>query len=608
MPIMGGDQITASLSNVEAEYALLGCIMFDNEALYVIPEELTPAAFSEPANAATFEAILELRSAGRGADAVTVAGIIAGRVRFEDTEDQTGAAYRHLAMLIDNAPPVANARDYAAAVLQEALARDLFRITDKAAERLRRREAPPEAVLEDAERDLLGLRIVTGRRKPVKSAEAIARVFDALSSEAQVGIATGLEPLDKQIGDWLPGDLIVGCGRPGAGKSAVAGVIGTNVALDQGRGYLEVNLEMSVEQMWRRRLCEVAHRINPLLAPAYSDVRRKRVSDEQKALLWEAAERLRSAPIVSVRASGMDIAAIVSLARRQAAEWKRQGIEPGLLSVDHLGLVLGPGQGRYEQQTNVAIKVKEAAEELQLPVFALAQLSRKVEERDDKRPILPDLRDCVTGDTRVQLANGELRRIDSLVGEAPDVIAHENGRQVVRRASDIWLVGRREVCEVTLRSGRRLRCTGRHRLLGPRGWARIEDMTAGFRVAVAADVFWDEIVSIESAGIEPVYDITVPGPASWLANGIISHNSGAIEENADIVIGFYRPAYYAEQEPEPRKEIDWADWDERKKSKDIETLLLKVREGRRGVVKLYGDMATNAIRGEAPGFNDMFRG
>lgn len=267
----------------------------------------------------------------------------------------------------------------------------------------------------------------------------------------------------------------MGAGRPGAGKSAWAGCVGTNIAMEQGLGCLEVSLEMSVEQLWRRRLCDVAHRINPELAPAYSDLRRRLVTPAQRALLQEAALRVRGLPIVSIARSGVSPAMILSMARRQITLWTRAGIKPGVVVIDHLGLVVGEGKGRYESQTDVAIKTKEIATELQLPVIALAQLSRKIEERDDKRPILSDLRD-----------------------------------------------------------------------------------------------------------------------------------SGSLEENADLVIGFYRDAYYAEHEPEPKKDLAWAEWNARKASKDIEAMLLKVREGRRGSVTLYGDMARNAIRAAAPSDDDFF--
>lgn len=458
-----------TLMNAEAEMALLGCVMFDAVALDMIGD-LRPDHFGEPLFEAVFATIRELQAEGRA----PLLEMVAGRAKTRLPEGDSEGLFSLLVDMVDRAPPVANVKEYADEIMGHALRRDLYRFGDKVASLASKGAEPPEVLLQEAEKALLGMRLDTGRNRAVSAAEAVAQVFEALDAEAAAGVSTGLAPLDKHLGPLLPGDLIIGAGRPGAGKSAWAGCVGTNVAT-AGKGVFEVSLEMSVPQLFRRRLCDVAHRMNPELAPAYSDVRRKQITPAQRALLHEAAHTVSALPIVSIARSGVTPSMVLSMARRQITLWSRAGIEPGLLIIDHLGLVVGEGKGRYESQTDVAIKTKEIATELQLPVIALAQLSRKIEERDDKRPILSDLRD-----------------------------------------------------------------------------------------------------------------------------------TGALEENADLVIGFYRDAYYAEHEPEPKKDLAWAEWNARKASKDIEAMLLKVREGRRGSVTLWGDMARNAIRAAAPSDDDFF--
>jgi replicative DNA helicase len=226
-------------------------------------------------------------------------------------------------------------------------------------------------------------------------------------------------------------------------------------------------------------------------------------------------------------------------------------------------------------------RLKGLARDMKLPILCLAQLNRQAEVSKDNRPKLSHLRECVTGDTLVQLADGRRVPIRDLVGTEPVVYCvNEKGRITTARSDAVWRVGHRPVFEVRLASGRSIRATAEHRFLAADGWRRVAELNAGGCLAIAdsrqlfsqgrraremavvgacagsyegaipsfsldsADLRWDRIVSITPAGEEDVYDLTVPGPANWIADGIVTHNSGAIEQDADVVMFVHREEYY----------------------------------------------------------------
>jgi replicative DNA helicase len=160
----------------------------------------------------------------------------------------------------------------------------------------------------------------------------------------------------------------------------------------------------------------------------------------------------------------------------------------GLIIVDYMQLMSSHQrvENRQQEIAEISRSLKLLAKELELPVIAVSQLNRDPERRQDKRPQLADLRECVTGDTLVCLADGRRKPIQELVGTTPEVLAVSKGGRIVTAKSDlVWQVGQREVFRVRLASGRSIRATARHRLLGASGWARVKDLKVGDRVAIA---------------------------------------------------------------------------------------------------------------------------
>jgi replicative DNA helicase len=258
----------------------------------------------------------------------------------------------------------------------------------------------------------------------------------------------------------------------------------------------------------------------------------------------------------------------------------------GLIVIDYLQLMKGRAHldSREREISEISRGLKALAKELRMPVIALSQLNRSVESRTDKRPQLSDLRECVTGDTRVWLADGRRVPVAELVGTTPDVWAlSEAGDRVVAARSDkVWSVGHKAVSRVCLASGRVLRATAKHRLLTATGWREVAELAPGHLVRVAVpvdtharpafDLGWERVLEIVPDGEDEVFDLTVPGPASWLADGIVSHNSGAIEQDADVIMFIYRDEFYNREKSE--------------KPGIAEVIIGKQRNGPTGVVDL----------------------
>ena len=353
---------------------------------------------------------------------------------------------------------------------------------------------------------------------------------------------------------------------------------------------LVLSLEMSAQQLVQRMLCSEAKVDSQAVRTGF-------LSSSDWHRLTAAAGRLSEAKIFIDDSPGLTVLEARAKARRMKAE---HGLD--LLVIDYLQLMRGRAalDNRQQEISEISRSLKALAKELNVPVVALSQLSRAVEARAqrDFRPQLSDLRECVTGDTLVLLADGARVPIRTLVGTAPEVLAMSpRGAIVTAKSERIWRVGRRALRKIRLVSGRSIRATQEHRLFSQRGWVRVSELTTRDMLAVAnhipetlrdyadtvddelngeasrPDVDWDRIVAVEPAGHDDVFDLTVPGPESWLADGIVSHNSGALEQDSDVILFLYRARVYREDVPPEEENV-------------AEVIIGKQRNGPTGTVKV----------------------
>jgi len=394
----GNDRTPFSL---EAEQAILGAILFDNEIYYRVSTFLKSEHFYDPVHQLIFDACGALINQGRLASPVMLDAFLSSSEGFREAG---GRGY--LESLAANVPSTAGAADYGRMVFDFSVRRGLIGVGDAIIDRARDSgpDDAPARQLEDAEQALYKL-AETGKygggfksfRTAVADAVAIANLA-VKRGGGLAGLATGLRDLDAMLGGLHPSDLIILAGRPSMGKSSLA----TNIALNAARAYKAgrqgdgpakaetgavvglFSLEMSADQLATRIISEVSG------VPS-NEIRRGEVDETKFESIYDAARTLESIPLYIDDTGGLSIAQLAARARRL----KRQhGL--GLLIVDYLQLLTGGSRrsdNRVQEITEISMGLKALAKELQVPVLALSQLSRQVEARDDKRPQLADLRE-----------------------------------------------------------------------------------------------------------------------------------------------------------------------------------------------------------------------
>jgi len=388
-------------ANVEAEQALLGALLYDNAAFERLGDNLQGQHFFEPFHQRLYDAIQSNIRKGQLAEPILLAEQFARDPAFEEL-----GGVRYLADLVDRAPPAANAPDYARAVYDLALRRDLIRIGGEISTLASTGDAELSAKdqIEQAEAQLYELAETGGVSSGfVTFAQALHGAV-TLAAEAHsrdgglAGLSTGLIDLDQKIGGLHPSDLVILAARPSMGKSSLAVNIGFDVARNyawepqpdgskktvRGGVVAFFSLEMSSEQLAMRMLAEVS-------GVSGDKIRKGEIEASEFGRIRDAALEIQDAPFYIDDTGGITMAKLAARARRL-----KRSVGLDLLIIDYLQLItLGNSRGdnRVQEVSAITQALKALAKELAIPVIALSQLSRQVENREDKKPQLADLRE-----------------------------------------------------------------------------------------------------------------------------------------------------------------------------------------------------------------------
>ena len=467
--------------SVEAEQAVLGALLIDGTAWDQAADVVGTEDFYRPDHRAIFEAMAELVAGGRPTDVITVSEQLERRGRLEAAG---GLAY--LGTLVRDTPTAANVRTYATIVRERALLRRLLSAGRQIASSVFSNDGQSARdLVEGAEKLVFDIaeQGSRGREGAVRVSTLLPPLIDKIDEwhsdpDRLRGLATGFTDFDRLTGGLRPGDLIVIAGRPSMGKSTLAVNMAEYAAANPAiRAPVAIfTLEMPSEQVVTRMLSSIGH--VPL-----NSIRSGRISDDDWVRLTAATSQLSEAKIFIDETAGLTPTELRARARRLKRE---HGL--GLIVVDYLQLmhVGGNTENRATEIGEISRGLKALAKELELPVIALSQLNRGVEQRTEKKPVMSDLRECVTGDTLVCLTDGQRVPIRTLVDSTPEVWALDERRRLVAARSDkVWRVGRRPVFSVRLASGRVIRATAEHRLLGGGGWTTVGALQTGHRLALS---------------------------------------------------------------------------------------------------------------------------
>lgn len=375
------DVLRPAPANVEAEHALLGTLLMRNSAFDKVSDFLKPEHFSDAANARLYDLIATTIAKGQKAELLT----LKAAAEMDPMLVQAGG-YKFLVSVAACAPTHNNAGEYGRILHDLFLRREIISLSAQASATAYDTSDPAERQIESIEEHLFSLTEARAGAGFVSIGDAFGQAFNQAETAfkangALTGVTTGLVDLDHKMGGLHKSDLIIVAGRPSMGKSGLGLSIAFNAA-KAGKNVAFFSLEMSADQLGNRALSYLSkidsHRI-----------RNGRLSNGDFATLMQAQQRYAALPLVIDDSAGQTVAKIRTACRRL----KRKGLD--LIVIDYLQLLApsGKAENRVQEVSAITWGLKCLAKDLNVPIVALSQLSRGVESREDKRPMLSDLRD-----------------------------------------------------------------------------------------------------------------------------------------------------------------------------------------------------------------------
>ena len=371
--------------NVEAERAVIGAMMLNADAIMVCSELLTSDEFYQQQYGIIFDALVEMYKDGVGADLVT----LQNKLREKEVTPELYSV-EYLGELLASVPTSANVKFYAEIVHEKAVLRRLIRVSEQVTKDCYMDSQPLEDILEDTEKSVFDVIQQRGGSEFEPIRDVVLRTLDSIEKAAKqkgniTGLETGFRDLDAKTAGLQKSDLILIAARPAMGKTAFVLNIAEYVALHRNSTIALFSLEMSKEQLVKRMLA-----MNSMVDS--QKIRTGDLEDDDWDKLVGSVRKIGNSKLVIDDTSGITASELRSKCRKLKIE---QGLD--LVIIDYLQLMTGAGKrksdSRQQEISDISRSLKVMARELNVPVIALSQLSRAVESRPDKRPMLSDLRE-----------------------------------------------------------------------------------------------------------------------------------------------------------------------------------------------------------------------
>jgi replicative DNA helicase len=482
---------------IPLEEAVLGALMIDKDALTSVLDILQPESFYLDAHQLIYRAMLRLFERSQPIDLLTVTEELKKTAHLE----AIGGPY-YLVELTNKVASSANIEFHGRLIAQKFIQRELIRVSNDIIRNAYEDTTDVFDLLDDAEQGLFSIAEKNMSRSydtmSSLAAKALKQIEELKGKEdGLTGVPTGFTDLDRITSGWQPSDLVIMAARPGMGKTSLVLSLAKNAAVEYQKGVAIFSLEMASIQL-AQRLISMESEV-PL-----QKMRNGQLEEDEWKRLKEAIERISDAPVYIDDTPGINIFELRAKCRRMKLQYDIQ-----LIIIDYLQLMSGGGEagkGNREQEVSaISRALKGLAKELSVPVIALSQLSRAVETRGgSKRPQLSDLREsgCLTGDARLQDAHtGQFYTIKDLA-ERPEqepvwVVSMDKNYQLKPfKLLRAFSSGQKQVFELVTRTGRKIKASANHPFLKFEGWAPLEALKVGDRIAVPAQIHIEKPTNI----------------------------------------------------------------------------------------------------------------
>lgn len=455
----------------EAEEAVVGAVLINPEVYYDLAQFLVADDFYIHRNKWIWEAYIRLHERRAPVDLLTLSE------ELEKTGQLTevgGSGY--LTSLINQVPTSLNAEAYGHIVEEHAIRRKMLNAANQIANLAHKSGDQIEHVMGEAEKAIFGVSDRRSKNDVLPIRKVISAYYDRIDDLSKrpddfQGVPTGFLDLDKLLSGLQPSDLLIVAARPGQGKSGFLLSVAKNAALTHKKRVAVFSLEMSNEQVVQRLIAQQTGIDSQRLKTG-------KLLENEWPLFTQAIEVFSDTGIYLDDTPAITPLQLRTKCRRLHAE---HGLD--LIIVDYLQLMAGDtkNDNRVQEVSQISRSLKVLARELNVPVLSAAQLSRAVEQRTDKRPVLSDLREsgCLAGDTLIQMVDGKRVAIRDLVGQSDFYVwaLNQNTKKLERAlVSKAFATGKKPVYKMKTRLGREIRATGNHQFLTIQGWKRLDEL------------------------------------------------------------------------------------------------------------------------------------